>query len=75
MPTVTLVKARQMLAEYIKAEEAVLTGQSYSIGNRTLTRAHINAIRAGRKEWESIVRQLEQGGGSMRVRRVLFRDG
>lgn len=74
MATVTLAQARVMLTKYIEAETAVLSGQAYTIGNRSLTRANINAIRQGRKEWETIVRQLEEGGGSMRVRRVVPRD-
>lgn len=71
----TLQEAQTMLRLYTEAEKAVLQGQSYSIGNRTLTRANINAIREGRKEWEKAVAQLsETGGGSMRVRRTVIRD-
>ena len=33
------------LKEYIKAEEAVLTGQAYTIGGRSLTRASLGIIR------------------------------
>lgn len=34
------------LAQYIEAEQAVLKGQSYTIGNRQLTRASLAEIRA-----------------------------
>lgn len=36
----------QRLKMYLEAEQAVLTGQSYTIGNRTLTRANLAIIRA-----------------------------
>lgn len=35
----------ERLARYIEAEKAVLMGQSYTIGNRTLTRADLSSIR------------------------------
>lgn len=34
------------LAMYLEAEKAVLMGQSYTIGNRQLTRANLSEIRA-----------------------------
>lgn len=36
----------ERLKMYLEAEKAVLTGQSYTIGNRTLTRASLSAIQA-----------------------------
>lgn len=36
----------ERLKMYLEAERAVLTGQSYTIGNRTLTRANLATIRA-----------------------------
>lgn len=44
--------AREMIDLYMKAERAVLLNQSYSIGGQSLTRADLDKIRAGRKEWE-----------------------
>lgn len=73
MSVVTKVQAEAMLQKYIAAEEAVLKNQSYTIGTRTYTRANLSAIRKGRAEWQSLVNQLN-GGGTMRIRRVLFRD-
>ncbi|WP_276690073.1 DUF6148 family protein [Acidaminococcus massiliensis] len=35
----------QRLKMYLEAEQTVLTGQSYTIGNRTLTRANLATIR------------------------------
>ena len=39
----TLLNKR--LAMYLQAEQKVMTGQSYTIGNRTLTRANLSEIR------------------------------
>ena len=39
----TLLNKR--LAMYLEAEKVVMTGQSYTIGNRSLTRANLTEIR------------------------------
>ena len=36
---------RERLKQYLDCEAAIMTGQSYTIGNRTLTRANISAVR------------------------------
>ncbi|WP_297968474.1 DUF6148 family protein [uncultured Anaerovibrio sp.] len=36
----------ERLRMYLEAEKAVLSGQSYTIGNMTLTRANLSSIRA-----------------------------
>lgn len=72
-PVYTLVEARNMLALYIEAEKVVLTGQSYTIKDRTLSRANLKEIRAGRAEWAAKVQRLENGGG-IRTRRIIPRD-
>lgn len=68
----------ERLKEYRAAEQAILvSGQSYRIGNRTLTRADLGLIQA------EIRRLLAAGAteedepintGYLRARRVLFRD-
>jgi hypothetical protein len=63
-------EALEMYAEYIKAEAAVLTGKSYQIGNRMLTREDLREIRRGRQEWG-----LKSGAvKSQRVFRIIPRD-
>lgn len=52
--------ATDMLAKYLAAEAAILNGQSVRWGERTLQRADLPEVRAGRKEWESRVK-AEQG--------------
>ena len=72
-PVYTLVEARAKLVQYMPAEETVLTGQSYQIKDRTLTRANLREIRKGRAEWAALVGRLEHGGG-IRTRRIIPRD-
>ena len=52
----------EMLNEYIKAERAVLTGKSYKIGTRELTRMSIDEIRKGRAYWESELQNFDSRG-------------
>lgn len=35
----------ERLKRYVEAEQVVLTGQSYTLGDRTLTRANLSEIR------------------------------
>lgn len=60
---------------YIEAEERILQGQSYTIGNRTLTRANLSEVRA------AIDDLLAQGatldgvsGRGRRTKRIVFVD-
>lgn len=43
---------QEMLAHYTAAEVAVLGGQRFRIGDRDVTMADIEQIRAGRREWQ-----------------------
>ena len=63
----------ERLELYYEAERKVLRGQSYTIGNRQLTRANLAEIRAAIKELEN---ELEQMAGRPRgfARRVVFFD-
>lgn len=56
---------------YYEAERKVLSGQSYTIGNRQLTRANLSEIRRAIKELE---REVEQLSGRSRAfsKRVVF---
>lgn len=38
------LRQRERLNMYLEAEKAILSGQSYTIGNRTLTRADLAAV-------------------------------
>jgi hypothetical protein len=67
MAGITLAQAESKLAAYMAAEDAVLTGQEYSIGARRLTRADLSEIRKGIAAWEQRVIRLTAQGG-IRVR-------
>lgn len=65
--------AQTMLQTYLAAETAVLSGQSFRLGERQMTRADLAEIRAGRREWEAKVRTEANGGSRMSVALADFR--
>lgn len=73
MPSITLEAAEKTLEEYIKAERIVLTGQSYTIANRSLTRADLKVIRDGVDYWNDKVKEIEleasRGKAGIKIRR------
>ena len=65
------------LRKYLEAEEAVLLGQSYTLRDRTLTRADLNTIR-------KVIKDLIDDGATVddeeilnkgKTKRVVFFDG
>jgi len=58
MAGLSLATAEAKLQEYLDAETAVLSGQSYTIKDRSLTRADLKDIREGIVYWNDIVRSL-----------------
>lgn len=64
----------EMLQLYIGAEKAVLTGQSYKIGNRELTRANLSEIIKEREKWETRYAIANNGGKKRKMYGVLPRD-
>lgn len=72
-----LAKAKERLNAYYEAELAVLSGQSYKIGTRSMTRADLGEIRRAIKDLENLVAELEAqaaGGGPRRAFRITPRD-
>jgi len=61
MAGITLSDAQDKLAEYLTAETTVLSGQSYSIGIRSMTRANLKEIREGIDYWDNKVQELSDG--------------
>ncbi|KFX57609.1 hypothetical protein HYH39_02265 [Clostridium botulinum] len=62
---------------WLEAELAVINGQSYSMGTRTLTRASLSEIRNTIDYWNkklSEAKNIENNKGIARVRRVIPRD-
>lgn len=69
MAGITLEQAQAKLEAYLAAEDAVLTGQSYELAGRRLTRANLADIRQGIQDWNAKVQELTlKAGGSSRAR-------
>lgn len=68
MPGLTLVQAEAHLAAWLAADTAVASGQSYTIGSRSLTRANASEIRENIDYWQTKVNQLSNGGRSSGIR-------
>jgi hypothetical protein len=66
MPGITLAQAQAKLTEYMDAESAILTGQSYSIAGRSLTRADLKAVQDGIERYQKMVNRLSRGGIKIR---------
>lgn len=77
MPTWTLVEAQEQLAMWKAALMAVSTGQSYTIGTRSLTRANLKDIMAMIQYFGNEVDRQEAvslGKPHRKVRRYVPRD-
>ena len=71
----TLVQARAHRDAWLAADLACAAGQSYSIGNRSLTRTNSQEIAERLSYWQGMVDQLESGrSAGPRVMRFLPRD-
>jgi len=69
--------AKDRLTAYYQAELAILSGQEYRIGSRTLRRADLPEVRKAINALERQVQQLEDvatGSTANRARRVVLRD-
>ncbi|MBQ9000253.1 MAG: hypothetical protein IJ087_00170 [Eggerthellaceae bacterium] len=61
-----IAKYREMLDAVDEAILKVLSGQSYSLGSRTVTRADLKQLRLYRKELEADIEALEENGTTRR---------
>ena len=61
-----IAKYREMLDAVDEAILKVLSGQSYSLGSRTVTRADLKQLRLYRKELEADIEALEANGTTRR---------
>lgn len=73
MAGITLAQAEAKLAQYLAAEEAVLTGQQYELAGRMLKRADLLAIQQGISIWNARVNELG-ASASGRVRAIVPRN-
>lgn len=73
MPAISLETAKKHLEMWLEAEEAVATGQSYTIGTRSLTRANLAEVRQQIEYWNSKVTQLQAIAQGCSRRNRMFR--
>lgn len=72
MAGITLAQAEAQLALYLAAEEKVLSGQSYEIAGRKLTRANLAEIQQGVATWNQRARELTTAAtGRSRARTIV----
>lgn len=70
-----LERARFHLDAWYKAELAISTGQSYTIGSRNVTRANLGEVMKQIEYWKNQVNLLENYGGvRRRAKRYIPRD-
>lgn len=62
MAGITLAEAEAKLAIWMAADDKVASGQSYSIGGRSLSRADAKMIQENIKFWDRKVKELTDGG-------------
>jgi hypothetical protein len=62
MAGITLAQAEAQLTTWLAASTAVASGQSYTIGDRSLTRANTGEILKMIDYWEAKVLNLTRGG-------------
>jgi len=68
MPGITLAQAQAKLDEYLAAETAILSGQRYTIGGRSLDRAQIQFVQQGIEIWDARVKKLSvNSSGGIKV--------
>lgn len=65
-----LERVEKRLNLYYKAEEAILSGQEYSLGSRKLRRADLSEVQSMIRTLEKEVKSLEAGGKNIVVRAV-----
>jgi phage FluMu protein gp41 len=72
MAGITLLQAQTQLDSYLAAETAVLSGQSYEIAGRKLSRADLASIQQGVQLWNSrVINLTNQSRGRSRARTVV----
>lgn len=62
MAGITLAQAEAKLTLWMDAEDKIASGQSYTIGGRSLTRANLKEVRENIDYWDGKVQRLSRGG-------------
>lgn len=63
MAALSLAELRARLALYVAAEEKILTGQSYRIGDRQLNRADLDVVRSEIRKLSGEIQAMEAAAG------------
>lgn len=77
MASTRLTMTKERLNQYYDAEKAILAGQEYKIGTRSLKRADLKVVQDMIKELEQLVDELtkkETTGASRKSFRITPRD-
>lgn len=65
-----LERAKKRLELYYQAEEAILTGQEYTIGTKKLRRADLAEVQSMIAKLEKEVKSLQNGGKNRALRGI-----
>ena len=65
-----LDRAKRRLELYYKAEEAILTGQEYTIGTKRLRRADLDDVQSMIRQLENEVESLQASGKNRALRGI-----
>jgi len=68
MAGITLTQAEAKLTLWMAANDAVASGQQYTIGSRSLSRVDAAEIREQIQFWDAKVKELTRGTTGMRIR-------
>jgi hypothetical protein len=77
MAAISLEDAKKRYNMWLDAEATVASGQAYTVGGRSLTRANLYQIRQQLRYWENKVNECQmvrKKGSRRRVTRVIPRD-
>ena len=66
---ITVERAKTHLNAWLDAELAISTGQSYTIGSRSLTRANLTEVRKQIEYWKNELTKAEINESGRKVRR------
>ncbi len=69
-----LEMAKQRLEQYYRAETAILSSQSYSIGGKSLTRANLKEVQQMIETLENQILNLQNQSKVRKTRRVVPMD-
>ena len=74
MAGITLTQAQGLLDLWITADQAVASGQSYTICGRSLTLANAGEITNKIQFYSGLVERLSRPNGGVRIQAVIPRD-